>query len=517
MRSLLQPPETFVAHYAANLPRQVSSAATLEYFTRHLLAAERTALTLTDEQIFAHPPDAAALARFPEAAVVNGLSVPVDYRFIPGEVGDGATVRLPILALPGMTQTALDAAIPGLLQPRIEALLRTLPKEARRGLIPITHTAAEVVTSLAEASTNLERLAQWLHETRGIAAGLMRFDPAQVPPYLIARAAVIEEGRVLASAGTLADLRRRCAVQARAELDRRAQAAYPPPWRRFEAGELPEKAVLELAEGTIEVFPALARVRDRPAIRFEWTAAEAAVAHRQGAVHLARAVLARQERELAKSIGARAPLLLSAAPYLQGDALTDLLLQMTFRRACFDETDPPRTKSAFDAAVEAGRAELHPALEQVIALVTGWFAEARAVRRLLDDPRARAHAAAAQETSGHLQRLLSAAAIDALGADWLRQFLRYLKAEERRWQRILARGAESPQILRELEEWTARHRALEMGVGAELRRLPELDEMRLRIEEYRVSLYAQELKTLGPVSGPRLQQRAAQIAAWIAR
>ena len=517
VRSLLQPPEAFVAHYAAILPRQVSSAATLEYFTRHLSAAERAALTLLDEQIFACPPDAAALAQFPEAAAVNGLSVPVDYRFSPGEVGDGATLRLPILALPLITQTALDAAIPGLLRPRIEALLRTLPKEARRGLIPIAHTAAEAVTSLEATAANLERLAQWLHETRGIAEVSIRFDPAQVPGHLIARAAVIEDGRILASEGDLADLRRRCAMQARAELERRAQAAYPSPWRRFEASELPDKAVLELTEGTIEVFPTLARVRDRLEIRFEWSAAEAALAYRQGAVYLARIVLARQERELAKRIGANAPLLLSAAPYLQGGALTDLLLQMTFRRACFDEAEPPRTKSAFDAAVEAGRAELHPALEQVVTLVAGWFAEARAVRRLLDDPRARAHAAAAQETSGHLQRLLSAAAIGPLDADWLRQFQRYLKAEERRWERVLARGAESPQILRELEEWTARHRGLEIRVGAELRRLPELDEMRLWIEEYRVSLYAQELKTLGPVSGPRLQQRAAQIAAWLAR
>jgi ATP-dependent helicase HrpA len=517
VRSLLQPPESFVAHYAAILPRQVSSAATLEYFTRHLSAAQRTALVVSDDQIFAHLPDAAALARFPEGAVVNGLLLPVEYRFSPGEAGDGATLRLPELALPAITQAAVDAAIPGLLQPRIEALLRTLPKEVRRALIPITHTAAEAVTSLAAASTNLVRLAQWLRETRGIAAASIRFDAAQVPAHLIARAAVIEDGRVLASGADLADLRRRCAMRARAALDRRAQAAYPSPWRRFEADALPEKTALDLTEGTVEVFPALVRVRERLEVRFEWSAAEAALAFRQGAVYLARTVLAPQERELAKSIAANAPLLLRAAPYLQGTALTDLLLQMTFRRACFDEADPPRTKSAFDAAVEAGRAELHPSLEQVMALVAGWFAEARAVRRLLDDPRARAHAAAAQETSGHLQRLLSAAAIAPLGADWLRQFPRYLKAEERRWQRVLARGSEPPQILRELEEWTARHRALEIQVGAELRRLPELDEMRLWIEEYRVSLYAQELKTLGPVSAPRLQQRAAEIAAWLKR
>ena len=117
----------------------------------------------------------------------------------------------------------------------------------------------------------------------------------------------------------LADLRRGCALRSRAELDRRAQAAYPSPWRRFEANELPEKAALELPEGTVEVFPALARVRDRVEVRFEWSAAEAALTLRQGGVHLARTVLARQERELAKSIGANATLLLSAAPYLQGE------------------------------------------------------------------------------------------------------------------------------------------------------------------------------------------------------
>ena len=104
-----------------------------------------------------------------------------------------------------------------------------------------------------------------------------------------------------------------------------------------------------------------------------------------------------------------------------------------------------------------------------------------------------------------------------MSPDWLRQVPRYLKAEERRWQRLFARGVEAPQIAREVQEWTARGRALEIQVSAELRRLPQLDELRLWIEEYRVSLYAQELKTLGPISAARLEQRAQEVAAWIAR
>jgi ATP-dependent helicase HrpA len=92
-----------------------------------------------------------------------------------------------------------------------------------------------------------------------------------------------------------------------------------------------------------------------------------------------------------------------------------------------------------------------------------------------------------------------------------------MKAEERRWQRLLARGSEPPQILRELDEWTARGAQLEARVAAEMRWLPQLEEFQMWIEEYRVSLYAQELRTQGPVSAARLGARAAAIDAWITR
>ena len=72
-------------------------------------------------------------------------------------------------------------------------------------------------------------------------------------------------------------------------------------------------------------------------------------------------------------------------------------------------------------------------------------------------------------------------------------------------------------IVRELRAWSARHRSLSAKVGAEMRWIEPLDELRSWIEEYRVSLYAQELKTLGPVSAARLEQRASEIDAWVER
>ena len=518
-RDLLQSAEAFVEFYDRALPRQVSSAATLDYFTRHLSDADRLALNLDSEHIFAKLPEPEALAQFPEVARVGALSIPVEYRFAPGEARDGAVLRIPLLALPGLTRAAVDAAVPGLAEPRIEALLRSLPKDARRNLIPIFDTAAQFLAAAGAGAADPHSLKAWLKQQRGIPDSLLRFDLAAVPAHLMPQLAVTADGHDVAHGKTLAELRRASAAAARTELERRARAVYGliGAWRRFEIDELPVTVPVALEQGTVWVFPALARDADGLKVRYEWSAAEADRGWRQGAAHLARGVLSAQARDLAKSIAGNAPLLLAASPYLPSDALIETLLQWVFRRACFDDAEAPRARGAFEKAVEQGRARLHSCLEEIAAATLSWFNEARAVRRALDAAQTVLPAEAVDESNEHLRRLLGAASLESLPMNWLRQLPRYLKAEERRWQRNAARGGEPPHIARELRRWSARHAMLANEMGAELRWIPELDELQSWIEEYRVSLYAQELKTLGPISAGRLEQRAAEIEAWIAR
>jgi ATP-dependent helicase HrpA len=516
VRDLLQPAEHFVELYARLLPRQVSSAAALEHLTRHLSQSQRQALTLTPEQIFARAPERERLDQFPKIVVLGALSIPVDYRFAPGEADDGATLRVPLLALPTFTRAAVDAAIPGLIEPRVSALLRSLPKEARRGLIPIA-AAAQAFLGAAAPRADAQALRAWITQVRGVPESLAQFDLTQVPRHLEPRVLVISRERGLSAGADLGELRRRFALEARRELDEHARGAYPSAWRRFEAHDLPESRTLDLPEGPLRVYPALVRSGAAVEVRFEWSAEEAARSFRDGAVALGRLMLDRQARDLEKRIGGDAQLLLSAVPYFTRDALVETLLDLIFRRACFAEAEPPRQRAAFDAALDRGRAELHSSLEEIASAATGWFAQARDVRRLLDDPRARVLAEAAQESRAHLGRVLDAAFLRSLSADWLRQVPRWLRGEERRWQRALARGSEPAPVLAELREWERRCESLAEQTAAELRRPPELDALRLWIEEYRVSLYAQDLKTVGPVSAARLAERAAALEAWLAR
>jgi ATP-dependent helicase HrpA len=516
-RDLVRTPEYFVEFYAARLPRQVSSAATLEYFTRHLSPAERDALRMRPEDIFARAPDPQALAQFPERVQLPSLDVAVQYKFSPGETRDGATLDVPLLALPTLTRALVDAAVPGLAAPRVEALLRSLPKEARRSLIPIAGTAQSFMQHMGGPSTNVDRLASWLKDARGIAPSLIRFDASAIPAHLTAQLAVVEQGRELAQGSDLRVLRRRCTPAARAELAAQARRRHPAPWRRFDLPELAETDGIDLSEGRITVFPTLHDVGGALQFGFEWTAAEARQCWWHGGVALARLILERQSKDLGKAIAGNAPLLLAATPYIDSAGLTHVLLERVFRRACFKDAEPPRTRTEFEAAVQAGRERLYPTLDEVAAAALGCYVEARAVRRMLDDPRVRGLQESADESRAHFNRLLSAQSDAWLPGDAVRQLPRYVRAEERRWQRLLARGSEPAPVLKELLAWTARERDLTAQFDAEQRWHPQLSELRFWIEEYRVSLYAQELKTLGPVSAARLALRAAELEAWLTR
>ena len=516
-RDLVHAAESFVEFYDAQLPRQVSSAATLEHFNRHLSPPQRAALTLTPERIFARRPTLNALAQFPENTHVEELTVPVEYRFAPGETQDGANLKVPLLALPSLTRAAIDAAIPGLAAPRIEALLRSLPKDARRSLIPVAATAAAFLADTQGATADTAHLKAWLKERRGITEALLRFDTSAVPVHLTPHLRVMHEGREVAHGTELERLRRDCAVLDRAELDRQARAAYMGNWRRFELDQLPERVPLTLEQGTIWVFPALEQREPGLHVQYQWSAEEAERIWRDGSVRLARAMLERQSRDLAKTIGSSVSLLLSASPYLGSDALIDALLQLTVRCACFAEAEAPRTKTEFEAAVDKGRERLYPCLDQMSTMIQAWLKEAGEVRQTLDDSRVRLQADAAEETRRHLKQLLDFATINTSSLDWLRQVPRYLKAEQRRWQRNTVRGSEPKHIVPELQLWSACYQDLEKRLAAELRWTPKLTELRFWIEEYRVSLYAQELKTLGPISAARLEQRAAEIEAWLSR
>jgi ATP-dependent helicase HrpA len=515
-RDLLLGAESLVDFYDRALPRQVSSAATLEHFSRHMTAQQRESLRMQPGDIMVRAPDPEALAQFPEVTQLDSLSIPVDYRFVPGEAQDGATLQVPLLALPQLTRSAVRAAVPGLALPRIESLLRSLPKEARRRLIPIPDTARRFLETNTTGA-DLTDLRGWL-KGQGVEEALLKFDSSALPVHLTPQLAVINRGREIARGADLAELRRQCATAARAELALAGRLLFPEgEWRSFVLEELPRTVTVATERGELTLHGTLARQESGLRVALEWSQQEAELGWRDGSVRLARVLLASQARDLGRSLGASTALLLRASSYFNGADLEDVLLQWAFRSACFEEADAPRSRAAFEAAVQDGRSRLYPAFDAAVAQLQGYLTEAAAVSAALESLRGHALDEAARESRAHLAQLLSGATLRNAAASWLRQIPRYLKAEQRRWQRGAERGTESPGVLDTCGAWALRLQGLANQLSAEARSSAQLIELRFWVEELRVSLYAQELKTLGQVSAARLEQRAAEIEQWLKR
>jgi ATP-dependent helicase HrpA len=531
-QDLLVDTEALVGFYDQALPRQVSSAATLDHYTRHLTSEQRHALTLTDARLYARRPEAASLAQFPERArltltatppsaptdgttgVAGAVTVEVRYRFAPGDAQDGATLHVPVLALPLIERAAVDAAVPGLARPRIEALLRTLPKDARRRLIPIAESVSRFLASGRPA--DVDSLIVWLRDVESLPPALLRLEPAAIDGYLMPQLCVDAGGEPLRGRN-LAALRRTTAALARSRLEAHARAHYPEPWQRFAEEPLPETVLVSLECGELNLFPAIRASASGTQLNLHWTRAEAQRELRLGVTQLARRSLDREARDLGKILRADARLLLAASPYSRGDVLFETLISLTLQRAGFDSDEPPRSRREFAATLERARPLLRECALAVGAQALEWYTEARAVRRALEDTRALQHTGEAAATLAHIESLLDPRGWLDTPAGYLAQLPRYLRAEERRWQRLLSRGGEPPTIARELSAWAARLLTLQQAVADEQRWLPELADLAWLLEEYRVSLYAQELKTTRPVSAARLEQRAAMIESWLKR
>jgi ATP-dependent helicase HrpA len=269
--------------------------------------------------------------------------------------------------------------------------------------------------------------------------------------------------------------------------------------------------------GFATLFPTLGVQAGGLHVQLEWSAEEASLRWFDSAVRLASLMLESQLRALAKTVNASGPLILSASPYLGSGELVDTALHLAVRQACFADDVAPRTRDRFIEAVERARGQLQGSLDESLAAIAGWMTEAAAVRRALDDPRLLASREAAEESRAHLHGLLSGAALRGAPPQWLRQLPRYLKAEQRRWLRNAGRGGETPQILQQIRQFLSRHGHLQRQMHAQGRMHRGLLDLRFWLEEFRVSLYAQELRTLAPISAVRLEQRAAEIEAWLRR
>jgi ATP-dependent helicase HrpA len=510
-RDLLAADDALAAFYLERIPADVATVKGFEHWWRTEERRSPGRLDVPREVLLAQALPPVAEGEFPDTLSIDGNELRLHYRFDPTSPDDGATIDVPLPLLGQLPVAELDWLVPGFLREKVVALLRGLPKELRRGLVPIPDSADRFLTSLRADGGGIlfDRLARFVTEETGQATGPEVLRAVELPPWLRFNVRVLDAtGHELRRGRTLEVLRRELRVEgSAARAGPEAQAWEREGVRRWDFGDLPEDLRLRIAGVNVRMFPAVEDCGSTVRLRLCANASQAESLTRDGVVRLA-ALATPQQYELVRRLGAGdREFTLLAASSGHGRALFDEIAD----RAVADALEAggavrPRSAAQFEAAIDAARARVAECGDEVLRVVRATLAALKDTNAALESLKGAAFAGGRAAVRDSLDRLLAPGWARRTPEPWFHQLPKYVRAAQRRTERLRNDVERDRKLQAQLAPYQAALSALDRSADAG-RPAPERERLRWMIEEFRVSLFAQELRTLQPVSAKRLDEQ----------
>ncbi|WP_447736519.1 ATP-dependent RNA helicase HrpA [Rhodanobacter soli] len=503
---LIRHEDDLVAVFEGKLPEEIASSRALDAWYRKARPAEQAALrwSLDDVMVGGASLDAKA---FPAALEIPPQRYKLEYRFVPGDEADGVTLHLPLAMLNALPPARCEWLVPGLLADKVAELIRGLPKAQRRNFVPAPDFARAFVEAESPRDEPLAKaLAAFLKRATGVDVAAGDFAAVELPPHFLMRYRLHDEGgRTLASGRDLAALRGQWEGQAREAFSRKTDIELTrEDVASWDFEEIPAQV---RSDGGLTAFPALVDLGETVALRVFERSDEARAAHRQGVVRLLRNALASEAKQARRRLPIGNALALKHAPLGGVDGLREDLLEGGFADLLERHEPDVRTAGAFEALRMRCTRELFGAGVERLKLAEPIIEAQAELKPWLQPPLLGFARASYDDLREQFDALLTPGFLRDLPPVRLAHYPRYLKAMRLRAERLRQDPAKDQQrMLQVMPYWRAylQHRA----AGADAAGLAEL---RWLIEEWRVSLFAQELKTAEPVSAKRLAKALAAL------
>ncbi len=550
-RDLLVDDALIEAFYQRFIPADVWGGASFDAWYRDAVRNQPRLLFLERDALMRHEAAGITTEAFPTRLRTATLELALAYSFDPGGMRDGVTATVPLAALNQIPEQRLAWLVPGMLGDKIGALLKSLPQKLRTRLAPLADTARAMAAQLSAPERYgegdlLDALRALVREHTGLAPRPEDFKPDALGAHLLFNLRVVDaDGRQLAMGRNLARLRAELSDAARMAFQHAVRAQMPvdgtpehtapaqtsqQPGKggaraiaasgaRNDAdgrarhtawtfGALPELLEIRRAGQTLVGFPAVLDRGEHVELDVFDTPEAAVLAHRQGL----RRLFALQLREPLKAAEKNLPGLQQATmlylPLGGADALRQQVIDAALDLAML--ADPlPTDADAFAERLSQGRPRLQLLVQEMArlagAVLTEWSAATRKLAGFKANPALHA------DVTAQLQALIPARFMLDTPSDKRAHLPRYLKAVQLRLDKFRADPARDAQRQAEMTPLLARlKRELAQAHAGGATPDARLCELRWMIEELRVALFAQELRTPAPVSVKRIEKAWSQ-------
>jgi ATP-dependent helicase HrpA len=507
-RDILVDDQALYDFYDARIPADVVSGAHFDRWWKDERRRAPDRLTFTREDLVKDGEDALDERALPDAWRQGEMTLRLSYVFDPGAERDGVTVHVPLKWLPQLKPVGFDWLVPALRPELVTALIRTLPKDLRRPLVPVPDVAAAALARMKPRSEPLlDALARELEALRGVRIPRDAWDPGRLPPHLRMTFRVEDErGALVAEGPDLDALRERVRPRLRQELASAAAPLEHHDLTDWTIGTLPKAVALPGTGQSVRGYPALVDEGATVGVRVLETPEAQRAAMQAGTRKLLALNVPSPIRHVQGTLGNAARLALAAAPHGSPRAVLEDATVAALEGLMADAGGPAWDEAGFARLRDHVAGNLAETTERVVREVVAILDAARDVERRLEPlARASALAPAREDVERQLLRLVHPGFVTATGVRRLPDVERYLRAAARRLERLP--NAPAPDLdrmrgIRELErEYEARVESWPAGpLPASLREVPWL------LEELRVSHFAQSLGTRGQVSAKRIRK-----------
>ena len=522
-RDVLVDEHTIYEFYDSIVPEGIYNATGFERWRREAEVENPQILYLTRDYLMQHAAAQITAALFPDKLRAGDAELDLRYRFELGHALDGVTATVPLHLLNTLEGTPFDWLVPGLLREKATWCIRALPKNIRRHLFPLPEQVNAFLDSVSAVVTPnptsrsggggrectasfSDTLRKFIQRRIGEPIAESPWDDDALPAHLRMNYRVVDEaGRELAMGRDLLALKGQLGQAAQLTFGQAEPGIERAGLRAWDFGDLPEEIAFTRSGRRLTGYPALVDEGDSVAIRLFDLRPAADEAMRAGVRRLLRLTLKEQIRQLEKG----APGFLQPALQLRSVAsaedLKDDFINAIADRAFIAEDALPRTQKAFEALRGRARTRLPAVTEAAIRLFSTIAEEYQRLSARLASvkgPLARP----AADIRAQASRLVCKGFFSATPWERLADLPRYLKAMQLRLDKYgnsEERDAKHAQSIAELTKRYDERLDKQRKAGAVD---PRLEEFRWHLEELRVSLFAQELKTPYPVSYKRLDK-----------
>ena len=447
--------------------------------------------------------------KFPPQLDVGSMQLPLSYHFEPGSDEDGVTVTVPASAASLLHSGHLEWLVPGLVEEKLIALIRSLPKAIRRGLVPAPDTAARVATELTFGDGDfLQQVAKRFSEIADERIQPSDFRLDKLAAHLRMRIVVIDDkGKEATTARSVNEVRAQIADSV--ELPDQTEALTDTGWHRddvttWDFGDLPPE--VRVTRGGIEVamYPAVVEFEDQTVgLRLEDSPGLARTATRNGVRRLYQSLNRKALRSQVRWLPRWDEITLWSASLFDKATLEDqcalLIADLAFLRKNF-----PRTQTDYESRLEDKGERIGRATQEVATVVPRLMEALHKVKLAREQFPNNKFARTREDIDHQLSCMLHATFLSDTPWQWLQHFPRYLQGIEHRLSKTGSTG-ESIQQIDALQSYWQRIEVTDED-SIETDRDALLD-FRWMLEEYRVSLFAQQLGTSTKVSPQRLDKQ----------